>query len=110
MGVPFFPKEGFAYQLFHDCQRDEGGQREAGPAEGSSSLLRPSHFRHTDMLDKTGNLRLVQKMLGHESILTTQRHLHPELKGVAELFNQRNNENAEVNLRHSGGRIQKEGS
>jgi integrase len=32
------------------------------------------HTFATDMLDKTGNLALVQKMLGHESILTTQRY------------------------------------
>ena len=54
------------------------------------------------MLDKTGNLSLVQKMLGHESILIAQRYLHPELKDVAELVNQRNAQNADVNLRHSG--------
>jgi site-specific recombinase XerD len=64
-------------------------------------LYSARHTFATDMLDKTGNLSLVQKMLGHESITTTQRHVHPELKDVAELVNQRNAENAEENLRHS---------
>ena len=64
-------------------------------------LYSARHTFATDMLDKTGNLSLVQKMLGHESITTTQRYLHPELKDVAALVNQRNAENAKENLRHS---------
>lgn len=64
-------------------------------------LYSARHTFATDMLDRTGNLALVQKMLGHESILTTQRYLHPELKDVAQLVNQRNADNADENLRHS---------
>jgi integrase len=37
------------------------------------------------MLDKTGNIVLVEKMLGHRSVTTTQRYLHPELKEIANL-------------------------
>ena len=80
------------------------GQEEAEAAQGSLTLL-STHTFATDMLDrtgKTGNLALVQKMLGHESILTTQRYLHPELKDVAQLVNQRNADNADENLQHSG--------
>jgi integrase len=73
-------------------------------------LYSARHTFATDMLDKTGNLSLVQKMLGHESILTTQRYLHPKLKDVAQLVDQRNAENADESLwhslRHSGEKTQ----
>lgn len=48
------------------------------------------HSFATDMLDRTGNIVLVGKMLGHRSVTTTQRYLHPEMKGMAELVNARN--------------------
>lgn len=56
--------------------------------------------------DKTGNFRLVQELLGHESIMTRQRYVHPEIKRVAVLVNERNSNNANLNLRHSGEQIQ----
>lgn len=37
--------------------------------------------------DRTGNIVLVGKMLGHHSVTTTLRYLHPEMKGIAELVN-----------------------
>lgn len=50
------------------------------------------HSFATDMLDRTGNLILVQRLLGHESVTSTQKYLHPEMKGVAEMVNERNTE------------------
>ena len=52
--------------------------------------LFPRHSFATDMLDRTGNIVLVGKLLGHRSVTTTQRYLHPEMKGMAELVNARN--------------------
>ena len=42
------------------------------------------------MLDRTGNLILVQLLSGHESVTTTRKYLHPGIKGVAEMVNERN--------------------
>lgn len=53
-------------------------------------LYSAGHSFATDMLDRTGNIVLVGKMLGHSSVTTTQRYLHPEIKGLAELVNERN--------------------
>lgn len=75
--------------------------REAAGLPDDLVLYSARHSFATDMLDRTGNIVLVQKMLGHESVTTTQRYLHPELKGIAELVNQRNTEHASRNLRHS---------
>ena len=52
----------------------------------------PTHkqFGFPSMLDRTGNIVLVGKMLGHSSVTTTQRYLHPSMKGLAELVNERN--------------------
>lgn len=72
-------------------------------------LYSARHSFATDMLDRTGNLILAQKLLGHESPTTTARYVHPELKGIAEVVNQRNNNNADLvrhTLRHSGETIQ----
>jgi len=42
------------------------------------------------MLDRTGNLKLVGDLLGHASPVTTARYLHPSLKAVAGIINDRN--------------------
>lgn len=53
-------------------------------------LYSARHSFATDMLDRTGNIVLVGKMLGHRSVTTMQRYLHPAMKGLAELVNERN--------------------
>ncbi len=64
-------------------------------------LYSARHSFATDLLDRTGNLKLVMDVLGHESVTTTQKYLHPELKDIAETVNERNSDNAAANLRHS---------
>jgi integrase len=53
-------------------------------------LYSARHSFATDLLDRTGNLKLVMDVLGHESVTTTQKYLHPSLKNIAEIVNQRN--------------------
>jgi site-specific recombinase XerD len=47
------------------------------------------HTFATDMLDRGGNIVLVGKPLGHRSVATTQRCLHPQMKDPAELVDKR---------------------
>lgn len=53
-------------------------------------LYSARHSFATDLLDQTGNLMLVKNVLGHESVATTQKYLHPSMKNLAEIVNQRN--------------------
>lgn len=48
------------------------------------------HTFGTSLLQETGNLALVKDTMGHESIVTTQKYLHPSTTGVADIINQRN--------------------
>ncbi len=74
---------------------------------GLAKELVPYSARHTfgtAMLEMTGNVVLVGKLLGHKNPLTTTRYLHPELLKAKQLIDRRNEE-AEVlrhSLRHSG--------
>ena len=53
-------------------------------------LYSARHSFATDLLDRTGNIKLVSDVLGHESVTTTQKYLHPALKNLAAIVNERN--------------------
>ena len=53
-------------------------------------LYSARHSFATDMLDRTGNIVLVSKLFGHRSVTTTQRYLHPAMKGLADLVKEPN--------------------
>jgi integrase len=54
---------------------------------------------------RSGNLNLVQRLPRRNNV-TTQKYLHPEVKGIAELVHERNAEHASESLRHSRGSVQ----
>jgi integrase len=67
--------------------------RQAREKAGLPSELVLYSARHsfaTDLLDQTGNIKLVGDVLGHESVMTTQSYLHPSMKNLAGIVNQRN--------------------
>jgi site-specific recombinase XerD len=64
--------------------------REAAGIPADLVLYSGRHTFATDLLDRTGNIKLVSEVLGHASIETTGRYCHPSKKGLAEQINQRN--------------------
>lgn len=53
-------------------------------------LYSSRHTFATDLLDRTGNLKLVADVLGHGSTVITAKYLHPAFKQVAGIVDQRN--------------------
>ena len=57
------------------------------------STIVPYSARHTfatRYLDDGGDIASLQKLLGHHSLSTTQKYLHPEVQKAAEIVNKRN--------------------
>lgn len=48
------------------------------------------HTCATRVTELTGDLAKVQRLLGHSSLATTQKYLHPEISGIANEINRRN--------------------
>jgi integrase len=64
--------------------------RDAAGVQPEIVLYCARHTFATNLLAETGDLALVQRVMGHESISTTQKYLHPETSGVADIVNKRN--------------------
>ena len=53
-------------------------------------LYSAGHTFATHYLDEGGDVASLMKLLGHCSLSTTEKYLHPGIKGAAEVINRRN--------------------
>jgi integrase len=98
-GWVFHSKRSSTGHLCLNVSRPLASARNSG---GLSADLVPYSARHTfgtAMLEMTGDVVFVGKLMGHKNPLTTTRYLHPSLHRAKELIDRRNRE-AEEFLRH----------
>jgi integrase len=57
-------------------------------------LYSARHTFGTNLMQETGNAKIVQEVMGHEDMATTQKYLHPDKSRLAEIINNRNRANA----------------
>jgi integrase/recombinase XerD len=67
------------------CSIVMGYAKKAGVSEVTTHTMR--HACATHLLDEGADLRLIQEVLGHSSIASTQRYTHLSSKKVEEMFN-----------------------
>lgn len=55
-------------------------------------LYTARHTFGTEVMDQTGNAKLVMKVMGHSDLKTTNRYVHPETDMLREMIDRRNSE------------------
>jgi integrase len=86
------PRKRGAHISYFPIARDFSKARKAAGLPRSLVLYSARHSFATDVLDRTGNVILVQRLLGHESPTSVQRYVHPEIRAIAGVINLRNEE------------------
>ncbi len=79
-------------KVFTDLTPSQGYQwiRELGHAAGLQRPLNPHALRHsfaTHLLESGADLRAIQELLGHQSLVTTQKYTHLSLHQLANTMN-----------------------
>jgi len=72
------------------CNRQFKAVREAMGLGKEYVLYSACHSFGTEVLQRTGNPKLVMKVMGHADLQTTMRYCHPETELVRDVVNQRN--------------------
>jgi integrase len=72
------------------CNRQFKKVREALSLGKEYVLYTARHSFGTEVMEKTGNPKLVMKVMGHADLDTTMRYVHPETDLVREVVNRRN--------------------
>lgn len=88
-----FPGKSAAGHRTSVAKKFEEARAAAGVPE-SVVLYCARHEFATTYLENGGELSMLKKLMGHESISTTQKYLHPSITGAAEVINKRNRKTA----------------